>query len=55
MTVDQVAKLFAFDDAAWSAEADVTAEYFAQFGEHAPAELYGQLDKLRARIAAHKG
>jgi phosphoenolpyruvate carboxykinase (GTP) len=55
MTVDQVGKLFAFDDEAWSAEADVTAEYFAQFGEHAPAALYGQLDRLKARIAAHKG
>ncbi len=54
MTVDQVAKLFAFDDAAWSAEADVTAEYFAQFGDHAPVELHEQLDKLKARIAAHK-
>jgi phosphoenolpyruvate carboxykinase (GTP) len=54
LTVDQVAKLFAFDDAAWSAEADVTAEYFAQFGDHAPVELHEQLDKLKARIAAHK-
>ncbi|MHB1009143.1 MAG: phosphoenolpyruvate carboxykinase (GTP) [Propionibacteriaceae bacterium] len=55
LTRQQVEKLFAFDDEAWSAEADVTAEYFAQFGDHTPAELYEQLDKLRARIAAHKG
>jgi phosphoenolpyruvate carboxykinase (GTP) len=55
MTSDDVAKLFAYDNDAWSAEADVTAEYFSQFGEHAPAELYEQLDKLKARIAAHKG
>jgi phosphoenolpyruvate carboxykinase (GTP) len=55
MTEDHVAKLFAFDDQAWSAEADVTSEYFAQFGDHAPAALYGQLDKLKARIAAHRG
>ena len=54
MTVAQVEKLFAFDNDAWSAEADVTAEYFAQFGEHAPAALYEQLDKLKGRIAAHK-
>jgi phosphoenolpyruvate carboxykinase (GTP) len=54
MTIDQVDKLFAFDNAAWSAEADVTAEYFAQFGDHAPAAMYEQLDKLKARIAAHK-
>jgi phosphoenolpyruvate carboxykinase (GTP) len=55
MTADDVAKLFAYDNEAWSSEADVTAEYFSQFGEHAPAELYEQLDKLKARIAAHKG
>ncbi|HET7723104.1 MAG TPA: phosphoenolpyruvate carboxykinase (GTP) [Propionibacteriaceae bacterium] len=55
LTPQQVEKLFAFDDEAWSAEADVTEEYFGQFGEHTPAELYEQLDKLRARIAAHKG
>ncbi len=55
MTDEDVAKLFAYDNDAWSAEADVTAEYFSQFGEHAPAELYGQLDKLKARIAAHEG
>ena len=55
LSADQVAKLFAFDNDAWSAEADVTAEYFAQFGEHAPAELYAELDKLHARIKAHKG
>ena len=55
MDESDLAKLFAFDDDAWAAEADVTAEYFSQFGEHAPAELYAQLDKLKARIAAHKG
>jgi phosphoenolpyruvate carboxykinase (GTP) len=55
LTDDHVAKLFAFDNDAWAAEADVTAEYFAQFGDHAPAALYGQLDKLQARIAAQKG
>jgi phosphoenolpyruvate carboxykinase (GTP) len=52
---EQVEKLFAFDDEAWTTEAEVTAEYFAQFGDHTPAALYGQLDKLKARIAAHKG
>ena len=55
LTDDQVAKLFAFDPDSWAAEADVTAEYFAQFGDHAPAAMYEQLDKLKARIAAHKG
>ncbi len=52
---DAVAKLFAYDPAAWSAEADVTADYFEMFGSHAPAELFEQLDKLKARIAAYEG
>ncbi|HQE31837.1 MAG TPA: phosphoenolpyruvate carboxykinase (GTP), partial [Propionibacteriaceae bacterium] len=37
-------KLFSYDTEAWSAEADVTEDYFRQFGEQAPIELFGQLD-----------
>ncbi|MFP5417299.1 MAG: phosphoenolpyruvate carboxykinase (GTP) [Actinomycetes bacterium] len=44
-------KIFALDPAAWSKEADLTEEYFAQFGERLPARLAGQLEKLRDRIA----
>ena len=44
-------KLFSYDTEAWSAEADVTEDYFRQFGEQAPSELFGQLDQLRQRIA----
>ncbi|HPZ49544.1 MAG TPA: phosphoenolpyruvate carboxykinase (GTP) [Propionibacteriaceae bacterium] len=44
-------KLFSYDTEAWSAEADVTEDYFRQFGEQAPTELFGQLDQLRQRIA----
>ena len=44
-------KLFSYDNEAWSAEADVTEDYFRQFGEQAPIELFGQLDQLRQRIA----
>ena len=36
-------KIFDLDPKAWSAEADLTEEYFAQFGEKLPTELVGQL------------
>ncbi|MDR1186507.1 MAG: phosphoenolpyruvate carboxykinase (GTP) [Bifidobacteriaceae bacterium] len=48
-TLDQ---LFAIDPTAWLAEADLTEEYFAQFGERLPAELTGQLVALRERLTA---
>ncbi len=44
--------LFALDPEAWATEADLTEEYFAQFGDRLPAELQGQLVALRERIAA---
>ena len=43
--------LFALDPHAWSAEADLTDEYFAQFGNRIPEALLQQLANLRARIA----
>ena len=46
-----LAALFALDPQAWAEEADLTEEYFAQFGDRLPAELTGQLAALRARIA----
>ena len=49
---DTFEKLFALDPKAWAAEADLTEEYFAQFGDKLPAELTEQLGKLRERIAA---
>ncbi len=45
-----LAELFAIDAASWLAEADLTAEYFTKFGDRVPAELYRQLDDLRARL-----
>ncbi|HHW82590.1 MAG TPA: phosphoenolpyruvate carboxykinase (GTP) [Actinomycetales bacterium] len=44
-------KLFALDPAAWGKEADLTEEYFAQFGDKLPEELTKQLAALRERIA----
>ncbi|MDR2253011.1 MAG: phosphoenolpyruvate carboxykinase (GTP) [Bifidobacteriaceae bacterium] len=49
-----LAQLFAIDPEAWLAEADLTEEYFAQFGERLPAALTGQLVALRERLEAAK-
>ena len=51
LSEDQLAELFAINPDTWSAEADLTPEYFAQFGDHLPAALAGELDQLRARLA----
>ncbi|SEA24019.1 phosphoenolpyruvate carboxykinase (GTP) [Bowdeniella nasicola] len=47
-------KLFAIDPEAWLAETDDTEGYFAQFGDHVPAEVNEQLTKLRERLQAAK-
>ncbi|MFP7696374.1 phosphoenolpyruvate carboxykinase (GTP) [Trueperella sp. LYQ143] len=47
-------KLFEIDPAAWATEADLTEEYFTQFGDKLPAEITEQLAKLRERIEAAK-
>ena len=43
-------KIFAIDPASWLAEADLTEEYFAQFGDRLPAALAAELDALRERL-----
>jgi len=52
ITPEQLQALFALDPHAWAAEADLTEEYFAQFGDKLPGALLDQLAELRARIAA---
>jgi len=44
-------ELFAIDPAMWAAEAELTGEYFEQFGSHTPAALNDELAKLKARLA----
>ena len=51
VTDEQLAELFAIDPVTWSAEADLTEEYFAKFGDRVPQELQGQLTALRQRLA----
>lgn len=51
ITDEQFEKLFKVEPDRWAAEADMTEEYFAQFGDKVPAELTAQLTKLRDRVA----
>ncbi|MGE4113785.1 MAG: phosphoenolpyruvate carboxykinase (GTP) [Candidatus Nanopelagicales bacterium] len=48
---ETMAELFRVDPASWLAEADLTAEYFTQFGDKVPAELHTQLDTLKSRLS----
>jgi phosphoenolpyruvate carboxykinase (GTP) len=51
LTGQQVAELFAVNPDSWRAEADLTEEYFARFGDRLPAALSEELDQLRARLS----
>ena len=51
MTDAQFEALFALDPQAWANEADLTEEYFAQFGDKLPEALTSELAALRERIA----
>ncbi|GAA4175210.1 phosphoenolpyruvate carboxykinase (GTP) [Gryllotalpicola koreensis] len=55
LTETDLDELFAVDPTAWQAEADLTEEFFAGFGDRVPAELQTQLAELRARLAAAAG
>ena len=44
-------QIFALDPEAWAQEADLTEEYFEQFGDKVPQRLRDQLAQLRERIA----
>lgn len=45
-------RLFAVDPVSWSEEADLTEEFFAQFGRRLPAALATELAALRYRLNA---
>lgn len=51
LTQEQMDELFAIDPVTWTAEADLTEEYFDKFGDRVPAELRQQLTDLRGRLA----
>jgi len=51
LSAEQLAELFHIDPVTWSAEADLTQEYYDQFGDRVPAVLREQLAGLRSRLA----
>ena len=50
ITEADLEELFRLDPESWKAEADLTEEYFGQFGDRVPAELRDQLQELRNRL-----
>ena len=46
-------RIFALDPVAWDKEADLTEEYFKQFGKKMPQRLRDELDHLRDRIGVN--
>ena len=49
---EDLAELFKIEPDRWLAECDLTAEYFAKFGDHVPAALREELSNLRHRLQA---
>ena len=47
---DDLQELFRVDRGSWNAEADMTAEYFDQFGDRVPHAMNEQLAALRERL-----
>jgi len=54
VTEEEMAELFAVDPDSWLSECILTEEYFSQFGDAVPAEMYAQLEVLRERLEAAK-
>ena len=47
---ETMAELFAIDPQSWLAEADLTEQYYSEFGDRVPSELNQQLNDLRDRL-----
>ncbi|MFV0435274.1 MAG: phosphoenolpyruvate carboxykinase (GTP) [Leucobacter sp.] len=52
LTDEALEELFAIDATSWLAEADLTEEFFGQFGDRLPSALRAQLVGLRERLSA---
>ncbi|MBU6279655.1 MAG: phosphoenolpyruvate carboxykinase (GTP) [Actinomycetales bacterium] len=51
LSPEQLDELFAVSPEPWLAECDLTAEYYALFGDRVPDQLHAQLAGLRERLA----
>ncbi|MGO1539713.1 MAG: phosphoenolpyruvate carboxykinase (GTP) [Leucobacter sp.] len=47
---DDLEELFSIDQDSWLAEADLTEDFFSQFGDRVPEQLTEQLELLRERL-----
>lgn len=47
---DDVQELFRVDAESWRAGAEATEQYFEQFGDRVPSEMWNKLSELRARL-----
>ena len=52
ISADQLVELFDVNADSWLAEADLTEQYYAKFGDRVPGQLREQLDALRTRLQA---
>ena len=50
ISTEKLAELFAIDPNTWLAEADLTEEYYLQFGDRVPEALHFELAGLRERL-----
>ena len=50
ITVDTIKELLTVDVASWKEDVANIREFYAQIGEHVPAELYGELEALEKRL-----
>ena len=51
ISTEDLEELFRLDRGSWKAEADLTEEYFEQFGDRVPQAMLDQLTALRERLA----
>ena len=51
ISTEDLEELFRLDRGSWKAEADMTEEYFEQFGDRVPGAMLDQLTALRERLA----
>ena len=52
LTPEQVAKAIAVNASDWEKELPLIEEWFSKFGDQLPAELWAELDGLKARVTA---
>ena len=52
ITVDTIRDLVSVDKEAWLADIENIKEFYAQVGDHVPAEMYEELSALEARLRA---